>query len=520
MKPHDFIDSAAMRSQNRVLNPTNSSSVMHPILRNFFLVLTALAFAGCGKKDGTDTKPLVMFCAAGMKKPVTAIAKQYEEEYGIPVEIQFGGSGTLVAKLDIGKGDIYLAGDSSYTDLAKEKGHVAETMGVAYMRAGFAVAKGNPKGIAALADVKRSDLKIAIGNPGAASVGKFTKKILSKHGLWDGFEPTVTFPTVNEIANTVKLGTVDAGIIWDAVASQYSDLDFVNVPEFEAEKKDITVGVLTDSKQPTEALKFCRYLTAKDKGLMVFAADGYEPVETADMWAETPEVALFSGAMLRPAIEKSIEKFEAREGVKINPTYNGCGILVSQMKAGETPDAYFSCDQSFMTMVEERFSKPTTVSANEMVMLVKKGNPESVLTLPDLKKDGLKIGFSHPKKSALGALTQRLLESEGLYKEIMNTGNVVPASATGDFLVNQIRSNALDVVIVYRSNAMANAGSTADVDIIEINRPKSIAVQPFAIGQGSAHPNLVRRFYETFVSEAGKAEFLKYGFRWELAEEN
>ena len=102
----------------------------------------------------------------------------------------------------------------------------------------------------------------------------------------------------------------------------------------------------------------------------------------------------------------------------------------------------------------------------------------------------------------------------------MDTGNVVPASATGDFLVNQIRSNALDVVIVYRSNAMANAGSTADVDIIEINRPKSIAVQPFAIGQGSAHPNLVRRFYETFVSEAGKAEFLKYGFRWELAEEN
>ncbi|NNE91826.1 MAG: molybdate ABC transporter substrate-binding protein [Verrucomicrobiales bacterium] len=460
-----------------------------------------------------------MYCAAGMKKPVTAIAEQYEEEYGVPVELHFGGSGTLLASLDIGKGDIYLAADSSYTNLAKEKGHVKETIPVALMRAGFGVPKGNPKGFSKLADVKNPDLKIGIGNPDAASIGKFTKKVLSKHGIWDGFEPAVLFPTVNELANSVKLGTIDAGIIWDAMAAQYPDLDFVNVPEFDAEKKDITVGVLTDSEQPTEALKFCRYLTAKDKGLKIFGADGYEPVENADEWAETPEIALFSGAMLRPAIEKTITKFEEREGVKINPTYNGCGILVAQMKAGQNPDAYFSCDVTFMTMVQERFSKPITVSANEMVILVRKGNPHKVFKLEDLKNEGLKVGFSHPEKSALGALTKRMLEDEGLYEEILATGNVIPASATGDFLVNQIRSNSLDAVIVYKSNAMANPGSDVDVDIIQINRPNAVAEQPFAVGQGSPYPNLVSRFFEACVSEAGKEDFLKYGFRWELVDE-
>ncbi len=473
--------------------------------------------SSCGRKEA-GREPLVMFCAAGIKAPVSEIAAQYEAEFGVPIQIQYGGSGTLLASIEIADGDIYLAADSSYTEIAVEKGLVQETIPVALMKAGFGVAKGNPKGISKLADVENSDLKIGIGNPEAASIGKFTQKVMSQHGVWESFDPTVMFPTVNELANALKLGTLDAAIIWDAVAHQYPEIDFVNVPEFDAEKKDITVGVMTSSTQPTEALKFCRYLSAADKGQPIFEAEGFEPGQ-GDQWAEHPEIVLFSGSMLRPAIQDSILRFEEREGVSINTVYNGCGILVSQMKAGDNPDAYFSCDQTFMDMVSDRFEAPTTVSANEMVILVKKDNPKAILTLGDLKGEGLRVGFSHPKKSALGALTKQLLESEGLYQEILNTGNVMPGSATGDFLVNQIRSNALDAVIVYRSNALANESTSKDCDVIGIARPKAIAVQPFAIGQSSEYPNLLNRFLKQCVSGEGKASFLKYGFRWELGSE-
>lgn len=482
----------------------------------YFLIATiavvAVGLSGCGNNE--DAEPLVMHCAAGIKKPVSAIAEQYEKEYGVRVQIQYGGSGTLLTGLEIAKGDIYLAADSSYTEIAREKGLIAETMPVALMKAGFGVKKGNPKGITKLSDIKNPDLKIGIGNPNAASVGKFTQQILTKHNLWEGFEPTVLFPTVNELANATKLGTVDASILWDAVAYQYPEVEFVSLPEFDAEKKDITVGVLKSSTQATEALKFCRYLTASDKGLKVFQADGYEPVK-GDKWAENPELLLFSGSMLRPAIQESIKRFEEREGVRINTAYNGCGILVSQMKAGENPDAYFSCDQTFMDMVSDRFSAPSTVSANEMVILVKKGNPKEVKTLSDLKKEGLKVGFSHPEKSALGALTKRMLEVEGLYQEILDTGNVMPGSATGDFLVNQIRSNSLDAVIVYKSNALSNESTMTECDLVEIARPEAVATQPYAVGQNSDYPNLMNRFFDACVSEQGKAEFLQYGFRWE-----
>ncbi len=488
-------------------------------MKRFFSALFAVVtLCGCGGgKDAGDTE-LVMFCAAGIKQPVAEIARQYEQEYGVAVRLQYGGSGTLLSMMEVTpKGDIYLAADSSYTDIGIEKGLIAETMPVAFMRAGIGVPKGNPGGITSLEQLTDKNLRVGFANPDAASVGKFARKVLSEAGVWDRVEPTVLMPTVNELANTLKLGTTDAVILWDAVANQYPEIDFVDVPEFESKKKNITLGVMSGSENATEALRFCRYLSASDKGLKVFEADGYEPVD-GDKWAFKPEILLFSGAMLRPAIEASVKRFEEREGVVITPVYNGCGVLVSQMKAGEQPDGYFSCDVKFMDMVAERFLESTLVSANEMVILVEKGNPQGIKVLTDLATPGHRLGFAHPEKSALGFLTRYLLEEEGLYQKVVDSGNLKMDSPTGDFLVNQIKTGSLDAVIVYKSNAMAAASTTEDVDIIEIDRPQAVAHQPYAVAKNSQHRQLLNRFFAATVSAAGKEKFIEHGFRWELAQ--
>ncbi len=486
--------------------------------RLFSALFIAVTLCGCGGGKDSEATELVMFCAAGIKQPVAEIARQYEEEYGVAVRLQYGGSGTLLSMIEVTpKGDIYLAADSSYTDIGIKKGLIAETMPVALMRAGIGVPKGNPKGITSLEQLTDEKLRIGFANPDAASVGKFTQKVLSEAGVWDRIEPTVLMPTVNELANTLKLGTTDAVILWDAVANQYPEIDFVDVPEFETKKKNITVGVLSGTENATEALRFCRYLSASDKGLKIFEADGYEPID-GDKWALKPEILLFSGAMLRPAIEDSVKRFEEREGVVITPVYNGCGVLVSQMKAGEQPDAYFSCDVKFMDMVAEKFLESTMVSANEMVILVEKGNPQGIKTLTDLATPGHRLGFAHPEKSALGFLTKFLLEEEGLYQNIVDSGNLKMDSPTGDFLVNQIKTGSLDAVIVYKSNALAAASTTEDVDIIEIGRPEAVAHQPYAVAKNSQHRHLLNRFFAATVSAAGKEKFLKHGFRWELVQ--
>ena len=57
---------------------------------------------------------------------------------------------------------------------------------------------------------------------------------------------------------------------------------------------------------------------------------------------------------------------------------NCCGVLVSQMKAGARPDAYFSCDVSFMNDVEHLFSPSITISQNDMVILIKKDKVDEI----------------------------------------------------------------------------------------------------------------------------------------------
>ena len=488
---------------------------MRPLIRILFGLAVVFGLSGCGG-DRDSSEPLVIYCAAGMKKPMDAIAKAYEEEYGVEFEIQYAGSGALMTMFQAAnRGDIYLAADSSYTNEAKEKGLVKETMGVGFMTAGFGVPTGNPKNIGSLADLKKEGIRSAIGDPETASIGRFTKKVLSKNNAWEGYEPTAMTPTVNELANQVKLGAVDVAILWDAIARQYEEVDFVNIPEFDQEKKDITVAILTKSERPTEALKFCRYLTARDKGLKQFKADGYEVIE-GDEWVEEPEITLYSGSMLRPAIKDSIEKFEEREGVRINTVYNGCGVLVANMKAGATPDAYFSCDIKFLDMVQERFEPSTVVTANDMVILVSKGNPKEIQTLDDLKKPDLRVGLCNPDKSALGYLTKNLLTNHGVHQDILDSGNLLSDAATGDFLINQMKSGSLDAAIVYRSNAMATASTLEDYDIVEIGRPDAIAEQPYAVAKNSSHQQLLARFLEACVSKEGKQDFLRHGFRWEL----
>ena len=246
------------------------SFVEKKILTCVFLLLP---LSGC-EKPGDKTE-LVMFCAAGMKSPVSRIAEQYEREFGVAVRLQFAGSGTLLSNLQVAPGDIYLAADASYMEEAEKRGLIANTFPVATMKAGFGVPRGNPKKLRTLTDLKREGIRSAIGNPDASSIGRFTKKILSAHDMWHGYKPTVLFPTVNELANAIKLGTVDVVVLWDAVANQYPEVDFVSLPEFDGEIKDVTVAVVKSSGKAAEAERFCRYLSAGNKGKIVFRDEGY-----------------------------------------------------------------------------------------------------------------------------------------------------------------------------------------------------------------------------------------------------
>ena len=150
------------------------------------------------------------------------------------------------------------------------------------------------------------------------------------------------------------------------------------------------------------------------------------------------------------------------------------------------------------------------ISKNELVILVKKGNPEQVRSLADLAKPGLRVGIGHEKQCAMGWLTQRTFDESGLKTEVMK--NVVVQTPTGDMLVNQMRSGSLDAAVAYLSNA---AGAAKDLDAIRIQGLAcAIAIQPFGIARDSVNKQLAERLLSTIRTEQSQEKFTSEGFRW------
>jgi len=167
-----------------------------------------------------------------------------------------------------------------------------------------------------------------------------------------------------------------------------------------------------------------------------------------------------------------------------------------------------------MDEVEDLFGEPRTVSSNDMVILAGNSVRGKISKLSDLSIPGFRVGLAHPENSALGALTVRLLESEGV--EIGDNKQL--DSPTGDLLVNQLRAGSLDAVIVYRSNARANPATLENAHIVDIDHEMAVAEQPFAVGLHSDHKRLTARLFKALVGSHGREQFLKYGFEWALPE--
>jgi molybdenum ABC transporter molybdate-binding protein len=464
-----------------------------------------------------SSEPLEIYCAEAMRVPLEAVAKEYEQEIGQKVVLHVGPSQTILSTLELRKkGDLFLPADDSYVRDAKKKGIVSAVFDLARMKAVVVVRPNFPHAIKTWNDFIAKENKIGLANVQAAAIGKLMKQYLQGTGRWDSLEKHQPkyMGNVNEVANGVRLGSVDVGIVWDVIAQPHPDLTVVHLPELAEVQAHVQMALLTFSTQPNEARRFVRYLRANNKGAPHLKKQGYSDVIEDESMDGRPELVVYAGSMLRPALEESIKEFEIREHVRIIRVYNGCGILVAQMDTGETPDVYFSCDTRFMKMVKDKFDNPTTVSTNQLVIAVRKGNPKQILSLDDLGKPGLRVGVGHENQCALGALTKETFIEKKVYEKVRK--NVVVESPTGDLLINQLRAGDLDAVVAYRSNVKPFENELEGIPVENV--PCAIAQQPIAISKNSAHPKLSQKLMEFLRQDESRRRFEKLGFGWELKE--
>jgi molybdate transport system substrate-binding protein len=508
---HRFFCSAPLDNRGRLI-----ISGMRTVAAIFLVIAAALGgilLLRRGPQSGPPQTALMVYCAAGLKKPVEIIAQQYRSEFGIEVRLQYGNTGSMLSALRVAKqGDLFISADDAGITDARKFGAIREVSAFVTQRPVIAVRAGNPKSIRSLADLQRSDIRLALADPQGAAISRTARAALGSDWNVLSERAVVTKPAVTEVAADLSLGAVDAAIVWDSTVPQFQGLEAIEIPKLSSHGENASVAVLTACAQPAAALRFVRYLSAPEKGGAIFARHGYKP-SGGDAWKEKPELILYSGGVNRPAIEKVLREFADREGVTITTIFNGCGILCATMKTMEDasnpkyPDAYYACDLCFVPPVAAQFPEAVMLTETDIGIVVRKDNPRTVRTLADLAQPGLRVGLCNAEQATLGFMTRGILKSSGLLESIRK--NVVVEVPTADFLINQMRAGGLDAAIVYRVNALLQA---EHLDFIPIQHAGAKAIQPFAVRHNSPNRHLAGRLLDFL--KANRSAFEQVGFLW------
>jgi molybdate transport system substrate-binding protein len=247
-------------------------------LRAALPLLAAWTLAlGC---SGAAKEPrLLLYCGAGIRPPVSETVAEFERRQGVKIECDYAGSEVLLSRIKLtGRGDLYMPGDVHYVEQAEREGLVDSKRTVCCFVPVIMVQKGNPKGIRALADLTRPGIKLGLGDPEACAVGRQSTKIFQKNGIPpEAIEPNVAFRamTVNDLGNHIELCTLDAAIVWDAVAACYPDHgEIIPIPPEQNIVSTVAVGTLKSTANPKLAAAFVEFITSDD-GKAIFRKHHY-----------------------------------------------------------------------------------------------------------------------------------------------------------------------------------------------------------------------------------------------------
>jgi molybdate transport system substrate-binding protein len=219
---------------------------------------------------------ILVYAGAGLKAPLDEIGPVFTQKYGIVVQYNYGGAGTLVSQMNLTrKGDVFMPGSTVEFKTAQDQGLVNTSQLVSYHVPIIAVRKGNPKNITSLMDFARPGLKIALGDANATAIGKAGSKMFQKLNITAAVEKNVVTrtPTINELTVIMNLGQADAALLTlDQINPE--TMDAIPIPLSDNVVLITPIGATTFSQKPDAANKFVNFV-ASDEGKAFFVKHGF-----------------------------------------------------------------------------------------------------------------------------------------------------------------------------------------------------------------------------------------------------
>ncbi len=247
--------------------------------------LLFLMFMGCDQNRLNNFPPkkeMLIFCGITMIKPVLEIAEIIEKQENIEIIITKGGSGNLLKSILYTRaGDLYLPGSEKYFQIIERDhpGIILDTALVGHNKAVIMVQKGNPKGIISdLMNFTSKEYAVVIGNANSGSIGKETKSIFEKKGIYNSVISNAMQLTTDskDLVKVLVNKEADLVINWYAVSTWDENKSAIEVMEIDpkfAETKKLIIGLLKYSQHIESARSFISYASSS-RGKAIFKKYG------------------------------------------------------------------------------------------------------------------------------------------------------------------------------------------------------------------------------------------------------
>ena len=213
--------------------------------------------------------PITVFAAASLTDVFARIDKS--------PRYSFAGSDQLALQIRQGApADVFASASPKYTELAYRDGLVGKPVVFATNKLIVLVPRSNPAHIKSVYDLRRSGVKIVIGDK-TVPIGTYTRQILDALGITNDVMTNVVSQEtdVKGIVSKVALGEADAGVVYrtDArpVASRTRTLA---LPGWAQPPIRYEVAVVKSSSRAAAARSFVRRVTSK-RGRKLLAAAGF-----------------------------------------------------------------------------------------------------------------------------------------------------------------------------------------------------------------------------------------------------
>jgi len=235
------------------------------LIREFLLFFLISALSGCGMRKAE----IHVFCAAGVRKPVEHILKTYEKNHkNVRIFVDYAGSGKQIARISIQKkGDIMILGNAKFLKPLKQKNFVQESVVLAYHRPVIGIQAGNPHHIKGLTDFMRPRVSIALGDKKVMSLGYVEQAAFKKLGIWPEIsqKAKVVSASAPQTMNYLKIGAIDAAVVWQDNIKGQPKLDFVRDEVLNNLAQPIPIVLLKTSVNRRSSFEIFRYIIKQRK---------------------------------------------------------------------------------------------------------------------------------------------------------------------------------------------------------------------------------------------------------------